>query len=421
MRRHDDATPRSGRAPAGRDLAIDATRGLAIWSMISLHFANGMLIARPTHSFPLVDGMSAFVLLSGLILGLVYRGWIERQTLGYAYHRLAQRLLVLYVAQVTISLAAVAVGLVLSGRDFRTITNLPAGEPLVQQVWWALTLRFLPGGGSILVVYLVLMTLAFAILPALARGAWAAVLAVSGALYVYSQVAPAWWMYLNSSPDGGPVQNWLAWQVLFVPAMVLGWKWHDWQLPARLDASFGVLAATTVAVGALLYTGLHGPRLLARAPELIGKVDLGPLRALVAWLAVITVYAAFRQVQRRTRRDWLAPLATVGARSLDAYVIQAVALLAIPVLVVFRPWGPGVSTLIVLAVFGACWGWARFRQRAGIDKLHRLPAEIARIRRRRVEGVPAQEGTHDDTTRPHRSRQSRRGHPQRARRELVGP
>lgn len=31
-----------------RDLAIDVTRGLAIWSMITAHFADGAKIAMPT-------------------------------------------------------------------------------------------------------------------------------------------------------------------------------------------------------------------------------------------------------------------------------------------------------------------------------------------------------------------------------------
>ncbi|MFC0315903.1 OpgC domain-containing protein [Gordonia phosphorivorans] len=360
-----------------RDLAIDATRGLAIWSMISLHFANGMLIALPTHAFPLVDGMSAFVLLSGLVLGLVYRGWTERHGLRFAYQRLAQRLLVLYFAQVVISLVAVAVATVLSGREYFLIARLPGDEPFLQQLWWALTLRFLPGGGNILVVYLVLMTFAFAVVPLLMREHWRWVLAASGALYLVSQVSPAWWMYLNAAPDGGPIQNWAAWQVLFIPAMVVGWQWSRWQVRDRLDALLPRLAAVTVLVGVVLAHGLWIERWLWRAPELLGKVELGPLRVLASWLVVACVYAVFGRLLQWMRRDWLRPLVMVGARSLDAYVIQAVALLAIPTLLAPRPWGGGLSTALVLTIFAGCWGWAEFRRRWGVDKLHRLPTILA--------------------------------------------
>ncbi|MFT3714800.1 MAG: hypothetical protein QM774_02310 [Gordonia sp. (in: high G+C Gram-positive bacteria)] len=37
--------------------------------MITLHFASGMWIAKPTHIYPTVDGMSAFILLSGWFWG----------------------------------------------------------------------------------------------------------------------------------------------------------------------------------------------------------------------------------------------------------------------------------------------------------------------------------------------------------------
>ncbi|NLG47179.1 OpgC domain-containing protein, partial [Gordonia sp. (in: high G+C Gram-positive bacteria)] len=73
------------RRHSGRDLAIDATRGVAIWSMISLHFAAGTIVAAPTHEYPYVDGMSAFVLLSGLVLGIVYQRWVARLGFAYAY------------------------------------------------------------------------------------------------------------------------------------------------------------------------------------------------------------------------------------------------------------------------------------------------------------------------------------------------
>lgn len=375
-------------AHGGRDLAIDATRGLAIWSMISLHFANGLLIARPTHSYPLVDGMSAFVLLSGLVLGLVYRRWVDAHSLGYACRRLGRRLVVLYLAQLFLSLTAVLVAAQLSAADFWTVAVLPGDESLAQQLWWAVTLQFLPSGGSILVVYLILMSLAFAVLPALQYRLWPLVLAASAGLYAVSQVAPAGWMVIDSYPGGGPIQNWAAWQILFVPAMVVGWKWSQWRIPARLDAVLPLLVLVTVTAGLVLRHGLWIERWLWTSPDLLGKVDLGLLRVVAAWLAVTTVYAVFRRLLQWMRHDWLRPLVMAGARSLDSYVIQGVALLAIPAWIVFRPWGAGLSTTIVLAVFAVCWGWAEVRRYAQIDRLHRLPVIVAGRRRRTARPAP---------------------------------
>ena len=102
----------SATSATGRDWAIDATRGLAIWSMIAAHFSGPKSIAgRATHAYPYVDGMAAFVLLSGLVLGIVYSGWIAQRGWGFTYQRLGKRLVVLYLCQVAICLVAVAAGL----------------------------------------------------------------------------------------------------------------------------------------------------------------------------------------------------------------------------------------------------------------------------------------------------------------------
>ncbi|GAC57650.1 hypothetical protein GOHSU_22_01100 [Gordonia hirsuta DSM 44140 = NBRC 16056] len=414
------------RTASGRDLAIDGTRGVAIWSMVSLHFANGMLIALPTHAYPFVDGMSAFVLLSGLVLGLVHRRWIARHDLDFAYRNLAKRVGVLYLAQLSIALFAVAAGMFLTAGQFRMLTVLPPDLPLAQQLWWAVTMRFLPSGGSILVVYMVLMTLAFGVLPLLARGRWQLVLAISVAGYTVSQLTSADWMVIYSSPVTGPVQNWLAWQILFIPAMVVGWHWTDWQLPQRLDAAAPALLGITAALWVALFYGWRSGA-FTHATALVSKVNLGPIRALAAWLVVTAVYVLFRRLLQWKYHVWSRPLVMVGARSLDSYVIQALALVAIPMLVVFRPWGPGVSTAVTVAVFAACWGWAEFRRHLQVDKLHRLPAILSARAGRRPADEPesaSSEGERRDhtariTTGSGATRWPRRTDAERARRESA--
>lgn len=408
---------------SGRDLAIDATRGLAIWSMVSLHFANGMLIALPTHAYPFVDGMSAFVLLSGVVLGVVHRRWMSEHDLDFSYRSLVKRVGVLYLAQVFISLVAVIAGMVLTAHEFRMLTVLPHEQSLGQQLWWALTLRFLPSGGSILVCYMVLMTLAFAVLPLLARGRWIPILVASLAGYTVSQLVTAEWMVIYSHPGGGPVQNWLAWQVLFVPAMVLGWYWREWRVAARLDATLPALLGATLLVWLVTVAGVRTGA-FAHSSELIGKVHLGPIRALAAWLVVTAVYAVFRRLLQWSGHDWFRPLVMVGARSLDSYVIQAVALVAIPMLFVFRPWGLGVSTVAALAVFAGCWCWAEVRKGLRIHKLHQLPAILST----RAQHMQQSRGGHRDTpetaqqpTERRRTRRPRRADPERARGQLLAP
>ncbi|WP_274378032.1 OpgC domain-containing protein [Gordonia neofelifaecis] len=204
----------------GRDLAIDATRGLAIWSMISLHFAAGTIASAPTHAFPYVDGMSAFVLLSGLVLGIVHQRWIGRLGLRYSTRRLVQRVAVLYVCQLFISLAAVAASEAVAPKTFRELAVLPANPSLGTKLEWAATMRYLPSGGNILLLYLILMASALVVVPLLAQRAWPLVLGASLGLFAATMIWPTGttgtsWMTIESFPGGPPIQNWAAWQGVF--------------------------------------------------------------------------------------------------------------------------------------------------------------------------------------------------------------
>ncbi|MEP9413443.1 OpgC domain-containing protein [Gordonia sp. VNQ95] len=356
-----------------RDLAIDVTRGLAIWSMITAHFADGAKIAMPTHAFPYVDGMSVFVLVSGFILGLVHHGWIDAHGMRFAFGKLAARLAVLYVCQLTIALVAVAAGM---AGYFRLTWLLPV-DGWAEGIWASVTMAYLPSGGNILLMYMVLMASAFAVLPLLARGWWAAVVAASIGLYVLAQTNPPDWFYLTADMTAPRIQNWAAWQVLFVPALAIGWNWRRWHLATRIERHLPllVLVAATVAA-AMHFLVIDGP-LAAFEPALGDKLDLGVARVVGAWVVVPVVYGVFRVFLAQWHRDWLRPLALSGSRSLDSYVIQSLGLVVVPIMILDRPWSTWSMTVIAVGVFGACWAWAEFRRACHVDKLHRLPAILA--------------------------------------------
>ncbi len=355
-----------------RDLAIDATRGLAIWSMISLHFAKGTHLAAPTHAFPYVDGMSAFVLLSGLVLGLVYRRWIERISLRHAYWRLTKRLATLYVCQLTIALCALAAALA----GHRWLTLLLPVDGWGQGLELAATMRYIPSGGNILLLYMVLLASAYLLFPILMRGWWAAILAGSLVLYAVSLMWSPDWFYLTAHTAGHRIQNWAAWQIMFIPAVVVGWKWRDWQVPELIDRRLAAFVAVAVGVALAFHYGIDIGPWVAFEPALADKLDFRPARAVGAWLAVPAVYGVFRLLLRWWHKDWLRPFVMTGTRSLDSYVLQALALVVIPIHVAHRPWDLLTSAAVVLVVFGICWAWAELREAYRIDKLHRLPGML---------------------------------------------
>lgn len=358
--------------------------------MVSLHFADGTWAAEPTHSFPYMDGMSAFVLLSGLVLGIVHRRWTQRFSLRYSITRLGRRIAVLYVCQAVIGLVAVWVATEMTGPEFRAIAVLPYRPDVGSKIEWALTLRYLPSGGNILLMYLIMMVIAVGAITLLVRGLWPVVVAASIVLYVCSHLWPASWMMIHSAPDWYGIQNWAAWQIVFMLALVVGWQWKTWRMPERIDTALPVLIAVSLAIAFTIEDVIRSPDILPNAEFLIDKVQLGPVRVVVAFLVVTTLYGVLTRVLRWTRRDVLRPLVSTGARSLDAYVLQATCLLAIPAVLIERPWSQGVAVGLALGVYAMCWAWAEARTRFGIDKLHRLPVRAVRAastRIRRVEKV----------------------------------
>ncbi|MFC3244166.1 OpgC domain-containing protein [Gordonia humi] len=172
---------------------------------------------------------------------------------------------------------------------------------------------------------------------------------------------------------------------MFLLALVVGWQWEAWRVPERVDAALAVLIAVSLVAAFTLQDVVRSTDVLPHAGMLVDKVTLGPVRLVVAFLVATTLYGCFVRVLRWTRRDVLRPLVSTGARSLDAYVIQAVCLLAVPAMVLPRPWSNGQAMCLAVVVFAVCWAWAEIRVRFGIDKLHRLPARAVAASARRFD------------------------------------
>lgn len=362
------------RGSGNRDLAIDATRGVAIWSMVTAHFATDAPLASPTHAFPYVDGMSAFVMLSGIVLGLVYQRWATRHGLRYAYVRLAKRIAVLYVCQLVIALVAVAAALA----GHRWLTLLLPVDGWIDGIWLSVTMQYLPSGGNILLLYMVLMVSAFALFPLLQRGWWAWTVAASLALYALSLVWSPDWFYVSAYQAAPHIQNVAGWQIMFIPSVVIGWNWSRWRVPEFIDRWLVVIVAVAATVALFFHYGVDVGPWAHLEPAIADKLDFRPARAIGAYLAIPAIYGVFRLLLRWWHHDWLRPLVMTGTRSLDSYVIQAIALVVVPIHIAHRPWDTITMQAVALLVFGICWAWAEFRYFTHIDKLHKVPGRVVR-------------------------------------------
>lgn len=368
-----------------RDRAMDAARGCAIASMVTAHLASGTPLARALHPVPYFDGASVFILLSGLLLGLIGHLRARRaDTVRAAVTSAARRIRIVYFCQLLLCALAVVVSVgATTPVGLRPISD--AGG-LLQSIWLTVSLQYAPPGGNVLRLYVLLMLFALVAYVGLQAGRYVLVLTVSAALYVVGVVFDGVdWFYLPTFNSEGFGASWITWQALFIPALVLGWVWQEKDVANMLRRKWRWSAVTALVVVILghVFSRLHFFQPLNEILD--GKVVLGPGRLISAYAISCAVYLLLGWLLTTWVGKIVAPIELIGQRSLDSYVLQAIAVLAIPILLGPRAdWSGLIAMLIAIAVLAGCWAWAWARKRFRIEKLHKGPAVLSEGRRKAV-------------------------------------
>jgi hypothetical protein len=319
-------------APAsGRDLRIDAMRGLALW-MIFVDHVSGNFLSRFTYkNIGFSDATEIFIFLSGMSAGIAYGralihgGWAHAE--GKALHRVFQ-IYVAYLASTFVSFAlvlglpaytrAAAVG----GLDFSLLLARP--DIAVPAAAW---LYYTPYIVAVLPVYLIFVAVAPTILVGVE--AWrTGVLAFSAALWLLAEAFP----YLkmpNLNAEGIFGMDPLTWQFLFCLGLVVGRRGHYegmrlLYVPAYYALAWAVIALSLIfnvvlAVGPGLGFELFAAKAFRTA---LMADDLRPLR-LLHFVAVAYVFAM--HVSRTApilRHPVLRPLVASGQNSLEIFSIS---------------------------------------------------------------------------------------------------
>ncbi len=198
----------------GRDLRLDACRGLALWFIFIDHIPNNALAWLTLRNYGFSDTTEVFVFVSGYTCMLAYGGALREQGWPTIMARVLRRAWEIYAAFLLLLIAYIAliwmVGngeLYLDETNTRFLFNNPG-----EAIFHAAILRYAPVNTDILPTF-VLLHLAFPlVLRLLIRNGWAT-LAASFLLYLMVQMfswhVPAW-------PTGELYFNPMAWQVLFV-------------------------------------------------------------------------------------------------------------------------------------------------------------------------------------------------------------
>ncbi|MDD7945822.1 OpgC domain-containing protein [Microbacterium sp. NE2HP2] len=336
----------------GRLAAIDIIRGYCIVSMVSAHIAAGTLFARAAHAVPAFDGASGFVLLSGLVLGIVQSKRYAQQGLAAVERTSLRRIGVILLGQVGLVVLAILSAIVarFEHRNVPPISEMPPGDVVAG----ALNLQLAPPSGSVLRLYLVLLAIALLAYLLLSRGAWWAVVAGSVSIYGIGWLVPELTSFRGYNSDGLGA-NWACWQLLFIVALVIGWFWRSHDIPGRIQAHAVVVAGVT---GMLIVAAFFGERIV---PWLYVKTMLAPGQFINAYAVVLFLFVALTWLLRVIPRWVFRPVEIIGTRSLDSYIIQAGVAVIVPSMLLYSTQS-GIAVAIALITLLTCWAWAEFRR-----------------------------------------------------------
>ena len=353
-----------------RDLRIDWLRGLAMTCVIVNHSRLSSLLSWFSYQrFWVVTAAEVFVVLSGVVLGMVYGRRLDRDGLPAVVKGLARRAFFLYAVFVAVTLSVLALSLLgidtssLTAVDDEGIAWFLEPRPLDSAVWRDVALmRHGPWTFEIIGLYVFLVLAALPCLIAFRRVGWRAPLAVSWALYGFYQLSPR----AVTSAGFESVFPILAWQLLFVHGIAVG-VYRDsiraWVAERRramlVTATAGTAAFMVFALcnpqadgPSWLRSGLVSPERFTYLYErYFALSDLGIGRLLNLAVALPLGYAALTWCWPIARRLQLV-FVTLGQQSLGAFVLHVYGL----ILLANLPFAQGVWTntwaqvLLVLAI-----------------------------------------------------------------------
>lgn len=349
--------------------------------MTFAHLAAGSIASDVLHIPAWIDGAILFIMLSGLVLGIVQRSITDR-TGTPNYLSLVRRALFLYVTYALILILALTI------REFSAEpARLRAASDVggwANAIFLTLTLQIPAPNLTILPMYVVLLLVTIGTAWLVShRQVWVAAAGVF-AIWLVGTLAPQWTVMPYITQSGATRFNWATWLLPFTLAFLIGWVWRQYDLSARIVRPAVVAAAVVVCVvcfGGLMaitrlgFGGEAGMWVLAA----FSKWDLGIGVIVFGAAATVVLYAIFRWLNEHGLFTWLTGwLSTVGSFSLDSFVILCLAVVIVPAVAPYEP-ASIVGMLVAVVALIAMTLWAAARRRDLIplvkSKSHQLAAE----------------------------------------------
>jgi hypothetical protein len=327
-----------------RDVRIDFLRGLAMICVIVNHSQLSSLLSWISYErFWIVTGAEVFVVLSGVVLGMVYGRRLNRNGWGPVVAGLSRRALLLYVAFVSVTLSVVLlsacgieVGALARGDD-RFVAWILNPRGMNAAAWRDLLLmRSGPWAFEIVALYVWLVVAAVPCLLGLRLVGWLPVLAASWIVYLRYRMMP----FPLTGAEFEQVFPILAWQLLFVHGIAIGYhrdRIATWLQQHRFPVTANAALSIAFLLFALCNPWVDGPSWLHvrivspdRFADLytrhFGLSELGIGRLVNLAVALPTGYALLGWCWNLLRPVQTL-IVTLGRRSLGAFVLHVYGLL----------------------------------------------------------------------------------------------
>ncbi|WP_431015534.1 OpgC domain-containing protein [Bradyrhizobium pachyrhizi] len=338
---------------SGRDLRIDACRGIALWCIFLDHVPNNIGSWLTLRNYGFSDAAEVFMFVSGVTCALAYRKIRHRDGWTGVINRTLRRSWDIYAAFLLLTLACV-IFVYLAGGDrladesnTRVLLDQP-GATLVH----AAILQYCPVNTDVLPIF-VLLHLLFAPLLWLLLRLPNMTLGVSIALYVFVHVfgwtVPAW-------PNGHWAFNPLAWQLLAVLGawwMIEGERVRPWitsraaLVPAVFYLAFSLIIALNWKISPL---DGQVPQGLLKLLYPMDKSNLDPLRLLHFLALAILVVRLVPPNRRALTTAVMRGAILCGKNSLPIYCLGV--LLTLASLMALLDISDGLAMQIALSVSG---------------------------------------------------------------------
>ncbi|HZS02131.1 MAG TPA: OpgC domain-containing protein [Chloroflexota bacterium] len=368
--------PHLAYVPSGRrDLRLDFLRGFCALAMIVDHIGGASwLYALTGGNRFFTSAAEGFIFISGLVVGIVYRGFMERDGLGPALRRVLERAAQLYLLAVGLTLVFLPVSELLG---LRWAQGVDLSDPAAFVVS-VLTLHRTYYVVDIPLLYALLLAVTPLALVLLSQGYTPVVLVLSWGLWggyqFFPEQADVPWPIA-----GNYAFHFSAWQVLFITAMVIGYHRDRVAAALRWVPRWPALVVSGLGVAALVAIYRGGDAFWRMLPvedpasldvtdlvvTLFGKGDLRPGRLVAFAVVFVFCYLLVDRLWRAWDRalGWL--LLPLGQNALYAYAVHVVFVLLVgiflPPLALTERWLRTVYTALQLALVGLTWLMIRGR------------------------------------------------------------